>query len=114
MRIWTGLSVFGLALVVGILFLRPDLRGWTPAKWTDPAIKVEPIHQEDVPFTVGDCLRGSIDTHGAPSTRDYAGTATVTVFTCRSQSSAMKIMIVYLLAALSYPSYRLIRHRRRR
>lgn len=111
---WTVLSILGLALVVGNLFLHPDLRGWTPAKWTDPAITVEPIHREDVPFTVGDCLRGTIDTHGAPSTRDYGGTATVTVFTCRSHSSAVRIMIVYLLVVLSYPSYRLIRLRRGR
>lgn len=108
LKAWTGLSVAGLMLLLGILFLHPDLRGWTPPKWTDPAITVEPVHPSDAPFTVGDCLPGTIDAHSLPSTQDYDGTATGTIFTCRSQSSAVKITLIYLSLVLSYPAYRLL------
>lgn len=32
----------------------------------------------------------------------------MTVFACRSRSSATNILLVYLFAALSYPAYRLL------
>lgn len=108
LRVWAGLSVVGLMLLIGILFLHSDLRGWTPTKWTDPAITVEPVRVSDTPFTVGDCLPGTIDAHSLPSTQDYDGTATETIFTCRSQTSAVKITLIYLFLVLSYPGYRLL------
>ena len=114
LKVWAGLSVAGLVLVLGILFMHPDLRGWTPPKWTDPAITVEPVRRNDAPFAVGDCLQGTIDAHSPPSTQEYDGTATETVFTCRSQSSAVKITLIYLFLVLSYPAYRLLTGRRRR
>lgn len=73
-----------------------------------PAAMVEPIRKNDAPFFVGDCLPGAIDAHDAPSAQDDEGAATMTVFTCRSRSSATNILLVYLLAALSYPAYRLL------
>lgn len=113
LKVWAGLSVAGLMLLLAILFLHPDLRGWTPPRWTDPAVTVEPVHPTDAPFTVGDCLPGTIDAHSLPSTQDYDGAATEAIFTCRSQSSAAKVMIIYLFLVLSYPGYRLITGGRR-
>jgi len=114
LKAWAGLSVAGLMSVLGILFLHPDLRGWTPPKWTDPAITVEPVRPSNSPFTVGDCLPGTIDAHSLPSTQDYGGTATATIFTCRSQSSAVKIIFIYLFLVLSYPGCRLLTGLRRK
>ena len=108
LKAWAGLSVAGLMLLLAILFLHPDLRGWTPSRWTDPAVTVEPVRPSDTPFTVGDCLPGTIDPHSLPNTQDYDGTATEMIFTCRSQSSAAKITLIYLFLVLSYPGYRLL------
>jgi hypothetical protein len=108
LKAWAAFSATGLMLLLGILFLHPDLRGWTPPKWSDPAITVEPVRVSDTPFSVGDCLPGTIDAHSLPSTQDYDGTATETIFTCRSQSSAVKITLIYLFLVLSYPGYRLL------
>jgi len=113
LKVWAGLSVTGLILLLGILFLHPDLRGWTPPKWTNPAITVKPVRPSDAPFTVGDCLPGTIDAHSLPSTQDYDGAATETIFTCRSQSSAAKVALIYLLLVLAYPAYFFITDRRR-
>ena len=111
-KVWTLLSLAGLVPLLGILFLSSDLRGWTPSNWTDPASRVEPVHASDAPFTVGDCLPGTIDAYGLPNSQDYDGTATETIFTCRSQSSAVKITLVYLFVVLSYPAYRRLTGRR--
>lgn len=112
MKAWIGLSTVGLVLVVGILFLRTDMRGWPPSNWTDPAAVVEPIDKNDPAFTIGECLPGTIDPFQTPSGRDYGGTATIHVLTCRSRSSAARIVLVYLLVILSYPAYRLVARRR--
>ena len=87
LKAWAAFSATGLMLLLGILFLHPDLRGWTPPKWSDPAITVEPVRVSDTPFSVDDCLPGTIDAHSLPSTQDYDGTATEALLT---QTPSMK------------------------
>lgn len=113
MRVWAALALLGLVLVAGFLRTRADLRGWTPADWSDPAAQVTPTHAAHAPFTVGDCLPGTIDAHAIATARDGAGTASMTVLTCRSRSSAWRIVLAYLLAALAYPALCLVAHARR-
>ncbi|WP_330084973.1 hypothetical protein [Methylocystis iwaonis] len=114
MKTWIGLSVIGFVLVIGILFLRSDMRGWTPGTWTDPETVVESVDGNDPSFTVADCLPGTIDPFQTPRGHDYGDIATIRVLTCRSRSSAVKIMFVYLLLALSYPAYRWATRRKNR
>ena len=102
-----------MVLVASILFLRPDLRGWTPENWTDPKAIVEPIGKGDAPFAIADCLPGTIDPNQTPRGPDYGYVATMRVLTCRSRSSAWPIVLPYLFLALIYPLYRLISRKRR-
>ena len=114
LTVWSGLSVAGFVLIAGIVFLRSDMRGWTPQDWADPATIVEPIARGDQPFVIGDCLPGTIDPNQTPDGRDYGYMATMRVLACRSRSSATQIAIAYLLLVSSYPVYRLLRRWRRR
>lgn len=114
MRIWIGLTLSSLVVVIGIIFLRSDMSGWPPLNWTNPAAIVEPIDGSDPPFAIGDCLPGTIDPFRTPDGRDYGGTATVHILTCRSRTSATKIALAYLLVILSYPTCRLIKRKRSR
>lgn len=118
MKTGIGLAIAGLTLVVGMLCLGSDRRGWTPAEWKDPATLVEPVGRNDPPFFIGDCLPGTIRAQGLPRASDHADTASLTVLTCRSRSGATNILLAYLLSclflALGYPVCRLITRSRHR
>ena len=113
MRKWAATMLGGLVLVAGFLWARPDLRGWTPANWAHPAAKVTPTRAGGASFLVGDCLPGTIDPHHLPTIEDGAGAASMSVLTCRSRSSAIRIMMIYLAAVLTLPAIRAILRARR-
>ncbi len=113
MRIWAACAVAGFVALAGGLPLYPDLRGHTPAAWSDTT-RIEPLHPQDAPFAVGDCLPGSINAYDVPSSKDNTGTATMTVFTCRSRSSVLAATWLYLLAVSIYPACRLLQRWRDR
>jgi hypothetical protein len=92
-------AVAGLVLVAAILFFRSDLRGWTPADPGDPAALVQPVDAAGAAFTIGDCVPGTVDPWGTPTSAEYSGSATVTVLTCRSRSSALVIGLASIAAA---------------
>jgi hypothetical protein len=98
----------GFLLLACGLSLYPDRRGHTPSVWHD-ASWVKPLHPRDAPFTVGDCLLGSINRYAAPSDEDVVGSATLTVLTCRSRSSVLTATWLYLLAVSAYPAWRLLK-----
>jgi hypothetical protein len=92
-------AVAGLVLVAAILFFRSDLRGWTPADPGDPAALVQPVDAAGAAFTIGDCVPGTVDPWGTPTSAEYSGSATVTVLTCRSHSSALTIELTAIAVA---------------
>ncbi len=103
-----AISLCGLLLVAGFLWARPDLRGWTPANWADPATRVMPTSAGGAPFFIRECLPGTMDAHGLATRQDGAGTASMTVLTCRSRSSAIRIMWIYLAAVLTVLALRVV------
>ncbi|MFA5120739.1 hypothetical protein [Zavarzinia sp.] len=109
-RYWLGLALPGLLLLVAILFARPDLRGWTPADYGAPSARVEPMRPGDAAFAVRDCLPGSIEPY-VPAGPEEAGSASLTVLTCRSRTSAAALLAAYLALAAVYPLVLLLRRR---
>jgi hypothetical protein len=102
MKKCVGLAVVGLgSAVAAFLFLKHDLRGWTPPDPGNPAAVVEPARPGDAAFTIGECLPGSVNPWNAPTAEEYSGSATVTVLTCRSRSSAIAIMLACGGAAIA-------------
>ena len=99
MRIWSASVVAGLVLVAAILVLRPDLRGWTPADPRDPVAMVQPVDAAGAAFAIGDCVPGTVDPWGTPTSAEYSGSATITVLTCRSRSSALAIGLTAIAVA---------------
>lgn len=108
MRIWAECVGACFVLLVVGLSLHPDLLGQTPAAWHE-ATTVQRLRLQEVPFSVNDCLPGSINAYGAPSSEDNGGTATMTVFTCRSRSSVLTAIWRYLIAVSIYPIWRLFK-----
>ena len=113
MRTWAAIALCGLLLVAGFLWARPDLRGWTPPNWTDPTTRVVPTRAGGASFFISDCLPGTMDAHGLATRQDGAGTASMTVLTCRSRSSAIRIMWIYLAAMLALLALRVVMGARR-
>ena len=109
---WFGLSLSCLILVLGFLLFKPDLRGWTPADPNDAATIVTPTNKGGRPFAVGECVPGSGILYGLPESADGAGDATMTVFSCRSKSSAVRILLFWLFLSLAYPLFRMLSRRR--
>lgn len=108
-------ALFGLALVLVVLTVTPDLRGWTPADPTDPfgAIRSTPEGRRD--FQPSHCMPGSIDRHASPQGREADGSATVSIMTCRSASSAITWVSLYgFLVLTAAPLTWLASSRRRR
>lgn len=109
MKMWVTLSAFCLLVLAAFLFLHPDLRGWTSSDLTDPAASIAPTGRGGPAFSMNECLPGSVSPHELPDTEDRAGTATMTVITCRSKSSAFAFGMIWLLLSGSY----LVVHTRR-
>lgn len=102
---WMGLALACLALTLGFLFLKPDLRGWTPANPEDSRAIVAAIGGNSRSFAIAECLPGSVIRYGLPDGTDGAGTASLTIFSCRSKSSAIRILLLWLVASLTYPLF---------
>lgn len=109
MRKWVSLSGFCLLVLAALVFLLPDLRGWTPSDLTDPTARVVPTARDGPAFSVNDCLPGSVSPHELPDTKDGAGSVTMTVLTCRSKSSVFTFGMIWLILSGSY----LVVHMRR-
>lgn len=108
-------ALFGLSLVLVGLRMSPDLRGWMPADPADPfaAIRSTPEGRRD--FQPSHCMPGSIDLHASPRGLEAAGSATVSIMTCRSASSAFAWVSLYgLLVLTSGPLAWLASTRKRR
>lgn len=108
MRTWAECVAACFVLLVAWLSLHPDLRGQAPAGWYK-ATTVKRLNPEETPFSVDDCLPGSIDAYGAPTREENDGTATMTVFTCRSRSSVWTAICRYLIAVSIYPVWLLFK-----
>lgn len=109
MRYAVGIAVIGLILLCAFLYLTPDLRGWTPADFDDPATVVEPTRAEKAAFAIGDCVPGTVDPWNVPAAVDGQQFESQSMLTCRSRDSVLRAVGIYLLAALAG----LLFHRRR-
>jgi hypothetical protein len=92
-------AVTGLMLVSAFLYLTPDLRGWTPTDFRDPATSVEPTKAGSTAFAIGDCFPGTIAPWNIPAAVDGQQFESQPVLTCRSRSSLLRTVGIYLLAA---------------
>lgn len=91
----------GLALVIAGLGITPDLRGWSPSDPADPHAQIRSTPEGRRDFRPADCMPGSVDLHASPLGREAAGSATVSIMTCRSTSSAVVGMAVYAAALIA-------------
>lgn len=89
------LAAIGSLLIVGWLYLMPDLRGWDGADENDPTVIVASLPGKPN-FTLEDCLPGTVYPYDQPTMEEYDGTATATVLVCRSRSSALAVILSYL------------------
>ena len=112
MKVAAGVAVASLVLVLAYLWNVHDLRGWEGAYPEDPA-RIQATLPGKPDFTLADCVPGAIDEYGSPSAEEYSGSATVTVLTCRSRSSALTVLLIYLaLAGAAVVALRLMKQRR--
>lgn len=96
----TALVAVGGLLVWLLLATTPDLRGWAPGDPTDIAPKMQATTPGGTAFTRDMCLPGSVNPYASPRVDEYSGTATVTVFACRSTDSAARWLGFYALLSL--------------
>lgn len=100
MRVWGALASIALVVIAAMLFLRHDLRGWTPnGDPHNPATVVEAARPGGAAFAIAECVPGTIDPYDTPTLDEYSGTATVTVLSCRSRSSAIAVILAYVIVA---------------
>src|SRR5262245_16227154 len=88
-------AAIGLLLIVGWLCVARDLRGWEGADPSNPTL-IEATLPGKPNFTLEDCVPGTVSPYDEPTPEEYDGTASVTVLTCRSRSSALAIVLGYL------------------
>ncbi|MEZ5960601.1 MAG: hypothetical protein R3C30_09280 [Hyphomonadaceae bacterium] len=88
-------SAIGFLLIVGWLYAIHDLRGWDNADPNNPAL-IEATLPGRPNFTLEGCLPGAVQPYDQPTLEEYDGTATATVLTCRSRSSALAVILGYL------------------
>jgi hypothetical protein len=89
-------SAIGFLLIVAWLYAVHDLRGWDNADPNNPAL-IEATLPGRPNFTLEDCLPGAVQPYDQPTLEEYDGTASVTVLTCRSRSSALTVILGYLV-----------------
>ncbi|HYD87210.1 MAG TPA: hypothetical protein VEA80_07035 [Vitreimonas sp.] len=90
------LAAIGFLLIAGWLYVKRDLRGWDGADPNDPTAIVATLPGKPN-FTLEDCVPGTVYPYDVPTVEEYAGTATATVLICRSRSSALAVIIGYLV-----------------
>lgn len=97
------LGAIASALFAVDLFLRHDLRGWTPdGDYNDPSTRVEAILPGGRTFSIADCVTGSVEPYGGPTPEEYSGTGPVEVLSCQSNSGAMtRSLSAAIFAAIS-------------
>jgi hypothetical protein len=99
-RTFTVLAVTG-ALVTGCYcFFGHDLRGWTPTDFPNSSSKIFPVNPDDGIFFLKDCLAGTVNPYETPQRHEYAGSATLSVVSCRSQASAIEMVGIYFMVLL--------------
>lgn len=91
------LALLSFIFVTTYIFRVHDLRGWAPTEPKSLTAVVAPTRTRDRGFTLTECLPGTVTPWTLPQAREYNGDATATVLSCRSRSSAMTLMLVYLL-----------------
>lgn len=94
-------ATLGVVLLAGGLSATTDLRGWpSAADMSEPQrlISTEPGAAD---FTISDCLPWTVDLYTLPRVGDELGSATGTIVSCRSRSSAVRWLSVYTLAITS-------------
>lgn len=101
MKTWISVAAITFALMIAFLLVRHDLRGWTPADYSNPSTQVEATFAGANSFRIADCLPGTVDPYGDPTPEEYSGTATVTVLSCRSKLSAIAVVLGYVAVALA-------------
>lgn len=89
------LAAIGLLLIVAWLFVKRDLRGWDGADPSNPTAIIATLPGKPN-FTLDDCVPGTVYPHAGPTVEEYSGSATMTVLTCRSRSSALAVILGYL------------------
>ena len=113
MKFAGGFAAGVLLIVAALIFLRHDLRGWTPANYREPSSVVESTRPNARRFAVGECLPGTISPWNSPRSGEYSGNSTVTVLSCRSKSRAVWLLLAYLATvALAFATTRWMRKRR--
>ncbi len=98
MKLAGVLALIGFALVLSVLFIWRDLRGWEGMYPENPTRIVATLPGRS-DFTIADCVPGTVEPHDLPSAAEYSGSASVTVLSCRSRSSAIAIILGYIAAA---------------
>ena len=94
MKLAGVLALIGFALVLGVLFVWHDLRGWEGMYPENPTRIVATLPGRP-DFTIADCVPGTVEPHDLPAAAEYSGSASVTVLSCRSRSSAAAIVLAY-------------------
>jgi hypothetical protein len=100
LKVLSVLALLSLVPLGARLYWHHDLRGWPPADRGNPTTVVQATRPGGGTFTVSDCVPGTVHPWDSPLPDEYSGTATVTVLTCRSRSSAIRAMLIYGAVAI--------------
>lgn len=96
-----GVAFAGLVLLLAYLWNVHDLRGWEPDSYSeDPALIIATLPGKPN-FRLADCLPGAINEYAEPRFEEYSGSGSLPVFACRSRSSAIGIVLAYVVIAAS-------------
>ncbi|MES2986827.1 MAG: hypothetical protein V4808_02875 [Pseudomonadota bacterium] len=90
----------GLGVVLSLLLLHHDLRGWMPERFDRATIIVQATRTELPAFEIGQCLPGTVSPWNEANAEEYQGSATVAVLTCRSKASFFTLLFTYLAIGL--------------
>ncbi|MCX7358492.1 MAG: hypothetical protein NT015_10180 [Alphaproteobacteria bacterium] len=113
MNVAAGVAIAVLVLVLAYLWNVHDLRGWEPDSYSEDPTLILATLPGKPSFTFADCLPGAINDHALPSSEEYSGSGSLPVFTCRSRSSALTILLTYIaLAASALFAFHLVRSKR--
>jgi hypothetical protein len=94
-RITLILAAIGFLLIVGWVYVARDLRGWEGFDPDNPTL-IQATLPGRPNFTLEDCVPGTVHPYDMPGSDEYDGTASVTVLTCRSRSSALATVLGWL------------------
>ena len=108
-----GVAFAGLALLLAYLWNVHDLRGWWPDSYSEDPTLILATLPGKPNFKFADCLPGAINEHAESTSEEYSGSGSLEVFTCRSRSSALTILLTYIaLAGSALLAFYLLRSKR--